>query len=167
MKYFLLTVVIICCFLIGFKLRSYFQNRKIFFEKLTSFCQKLKTKISFQNEKMNLIIEQEIYSCNSKDFQTFLNIFKEYLQQEISKEELRKKLDKNLLFLKSEEIDTIYSLLINLGGYYQDEELEQISNFEEWLNGVLNDIMSFNKKFLNVYFKLFIILGVMIFIIFI
>ena len=149
MKYFLLTVVIICCFLIGFKLRGYFQNRKNFFEKLIAFCQKLKTKISFQNEKMNLIIEQEIYSCNNKDFQTFLNIFKEYLQQEISKEELRKKLDKNLFFLKSEEIDTIYNLLLNLGGYYQDEELEQISNFEAWLNSVLNDIMSFNKKFLK------------------
>lgn len=134
---------------------------------MLSFCQNIKTKISFSNEKLTLLIDEEISNCLDKEFLSFLKIFEGYVSKQISKEEFELELKMILNFLKQNEFNFIFSFLKNIGGFYQDEEIEQLTNFEIWLQERLKDTINFNKKFLNVYFKLFIILGLMIFIIFI
>ena len=167
MKLFLLFIVLICCFLIGFKIKNYFTARKTFFENLIIFCQNLKNKISYQNEKLELLIKEESNFNNNKIFGEFLKVYSSYVKQSLNQIDFKNKLIQQLTFLKEEEINTIFNFVIKIGIGFQDEELENITNFENWSKKHLENITSFNKKFANLYLKLFLILGVMIFIIFI
>lgn len=167
MKIFLLIIVLFCCFLIGFKIKKYFDIRKKFFEDLIFFCQNIKNKISYQNQKLGLVIADELSFNYSKTFLVFLKVFESFVNQNINKDDLKMFFESKLPFLKEDEKEAIYNFLLKTGSLFQEEELEQISNFEKWAKSHLSIIEEFNKKFSNLYFKLFIILGAMIFIIFI
>lgn len=167
MKIFLLIIVLICCILVAFKIKNYFKDRKVFFENLITFCQNIKNKISYQNEKLGLMIKDELNSNYDKGFLEFLKEFQKYINQDIDKNNLKIVLAKKLNFLKDNEIDALFNYILKIGNSFQEEEIEHIIYFEKWANHQLEKINSFNSRFASLYFKLFVILGILIFIIFI
>ena len=114
-----------------------------------------------------MVIADELSFNYSKTFLVFLKVFESFVNQNINKDDLKMFFESKLPFLKEDEKEAIYNFLLKTGSLFQEEELEQISNFEKWAKSHLSIIEEFNKKFSNLYFKLFIILGAMIFIIFI
>lgn len=167
MKIFLLCIVLCCCTLLGFKIKEYFKRRQCFYQNFCSFCERLQNKISFNNQKINLILQEEIEQATDKDFKKFLIIYLDYIKNSLNKDEFKQKLFKELCFLNKDEQIDFLSFLTNFGGLSKEEELGNISNYLLKFKNKLEEIKNKNEKFSNLYFKLFLILGLTIFVIFI
>lgn len=168
MKIILLAIVLICCFIIAIKIKSFFLIKHTFFKKLLFFCQNMQNSISYQKEKIVCIIDKEFnFNKSDKNFRVFLGILKRYFNCDLTRDEFKKILTQDLFFLNSIDIDVIYNFFISFGNSFQEEELNKINNFKHYLNSCLIKSDEFNKKYVSLYFKLFIIFGIMLFIIFI
>lgn len=123
--------------------------------------------ISFQNEKIIKIINSQIEAATNKNFFNFLIVIKSFFNLEFSKYELKEELVKKCSFLKINDVDKIYKFFVDLGECFQEDELNKINHFKNWLKIKTQELEDFNKKYATLYFKLFIILGAVLFIIFI
>lgn len=166
MKIFLLLLIFICCLIIGFLIKNYFIKRKEFYENLNIFCKNLSVNISFNNEKLKTIINNDINNY-SKDFNEFLFVFDKYIKNNKSKIELKKDFENKLNFLSYDEKGILISFLFLLGTQTTEEEIVKINNFNEIINKSKEETIIKNKKYSSLYFKLFLFLGMLIFIIFI
>lgn len=166
MRFFLLLTIFICCVIIGLLIKFYFIKRKNFYESLTVFSKNLKNNISFNNEKLNTIISKDINNY-SKEFNEFLFIFNEYLKNKKTKIELKKDFENKLNFLSYEEKNILISFLFLLGTQTSEEEVSKINNFSEIIEKTKEETIIKSKNYSNLYFKLFLFLGLLIFIIFI
>jgi len=130
------------------------------------FCDYVINNISASNEKINIILDKN-YNLYKRDFSRVLNFYKAYLKKEIQFDEFLVKTKSNLLFLDSEEKNNVISFFKNLGFLTKDEEIANITNKRIYWNAKLNYFVNTKKKNGELYFKLFIILGLVLFIIFI
>lgn len=166
MKILLIIIVLVCCILIGILIRRYYSKRQNFYCDLHSFCQNLSNDISYNNEKLNLIINKNLQLFNS-DINYLFTLFNIYLQGQISSSKFEKDINQKFNYLSEKEKQQIISFFINLGNLAKEEELQKISNFISLINPIKNEVTEKNKKFSSLYFKLFLFLGIIFVIIFI
>lgn len=166
MKFLLLILIFICFVLIGILIKNYFLRCKIFYENLYMFCNVLNLEISFKNEKLNLIIKNNTNKF-SDGFVEILKIFNDFLNNKLTKKNCEKQIVKKLNFLSNEEISLFLAFVFSLGEKSKEEELELILNFKKEIEERKQKSIFNNKRYSNLYFKLFLIVGLMIFIIFI
>lgn len=167
MKIFLLCIILCCCIFVGLKIKEHFARRQKFYYNFCAFCETIQTKISFDNAKINLIIIDEINLTTNKDFKVFLTSFLNYVTNEISETDLKDMFLENFLFLKNAEQQEYLAFITTFGSFSKDEELNNISNYLLRFKKRLEEIKSKNEKYSNLYLKLFIIFGLMFFIVFI
>lgn len=164
MKIFLLSIIFLCCVIIGVKIFNYYSKRKEFYNQLCIFCEKSKIFISYSQEKLGNIINFK--NCDFKnDFYNFLLFYEKYLNNQISLEEFKNYNELN--FLSNEEKSEVLNFFSGLGNMTREEEIEKIelSNIR-FLNSK-NSAFDEHKKFSMLYVKLFIIIGFAFVIIFI
>ena len=166
-KIFLLCVIFCCCVLVGLKIKEYLKRRLKFYKNFCSFCETLKNKISFSNDKIASILIEQLQETNDVDFKKFLKVYLDYIQSNISKLEFQKKLSREICFLNKDEQTEVFTFLFNLGSFSKDEEISTISNYLTKISVKIIDLNLKYVKFSNLYLKLFIILGLMLFVIFI
>ncbi len=166
MKLFLIITIFVCCVLIGILIKKYYKKRQNFFCDLSSFCENLTNDISYNSEKLDIIIDKNLKLFNSDINQLFC-AFKQYINGNLSDDNFKDNLYKNLNFLHEKERIEIAKFFINLGAFAKDEELQKILNFSNLINPVKTDAIEKNKKFSSLYFKLFLFLGIVFVIIFI
>lgn len=166
MKLFLILVVFFCCIIIGVLIKKYFVKRQNFFCDLHSFCENLSNDISYNNEKLNLIINKNISIFNS-DINGVLILFDSFLLNKITEQEFKQSVNQKLNFLSEKERYEIINFFINMGKYAKEEELQKILNFVSLINPIKDEVTEKNKKFSSLYFKLFLFLGIIFVIIFI
>lgn len=167
MKIFLLCVILSCCILIGFKIKEYFKRRQNFYQNFCLFCERLQNKISYNNQKIKLILQEELEVVMDKDFKIFLLFYLDYNKNILSKEEFKQKLFKQFSFLNKDERQELFLFLVGFGRLSKEEELGNVSNYLLKFKKKLEESKIKNEKYSNLYFKLFLILGLTIFVIFI
>lgn len=165
MKVFLLFVIFFCCLLIGFSIKTYFKKRKNFYDNSVKFCEKVLSDISFKNEKLQLIINNSIAEFNDEFYDALFN-FNLYLSNKISKTSFQNWFNKKLYFLSSYEKSNFLNFIFSLGSQTKDEEIEKILNYKELLKSLKDEVNKKNRKYSGLYFKLFVVLGLTICIIF-
>ncbi|MBQ9792608.1 MAG: hypothetical protein IJW32_02540 [Clostridia bacterium] len=166
MKIFLIIVIILCCVLIGINIKRYFLKRNQFYENLSIFCENLLNEICFNNQKLPLIIENNFGNFN-EDFNKLLIFFNELLLDKISKEEFKKKIHKIFSYLNKNEINNFIKFLFSIGTQMKEEEIDKVKNFINFIKIPFNTEREKFKKYSNLYFKLFVALGLVFAIIFI
>lgn len=165
MKFFLIIVVFLCCVLIGFFIKNHFLKRQRFFEDLIKFIEDIVNEISFKNEKLNLIVEKNLdIFCEPLNYS--LNLFKNYLDNTMSANELKFALRTKLNFLNEEEIKLFVNFLFSLGGQTKDEEINKLLINKTKLITIYDEAKNKNGKYSSLYFKLFFVLGLTISILF-
>ncbi|MBQ3214362.1 MAG: hypothetical protein IJB10_05120 [Clostridia bacterium] len=166
MKIFLIIIIFLCCVLIGINIKSYFIKRKTFYQNLNFFCENLFNEISFNNQKLSIIVRNNFYNFN-EDFNTILLSFEDFLLNKISKKDFEKSLNKNLYYLNKTEIKSLLNFLYSIGSQTKEEEIDKIKKFIKHINIPIKEENEKTKKYSTLYFKLFIVLGLAIAIIFI
>lgn len=167
MRLFLLLVIFCCCVLVGIKIKEYFKRRQYFYQNFCNFCETLQNKISFNNQKINLILQEEIDSVGNTDFKKFLLLFLEYTNNQLSTDGFKQQFYKNFNFLNRDEQQEYFSFLVKFGTLSKEEELSNVTNYLLKFNKQLEEIKQSNLKYSNFYFKLFLILGLTFIVIFI
>lgn len=165
MKIFLIIIIILCCFLIGINIKKYFLKRKQFYENIYIFCENLLNEISFNNQKLSLIIKNNFDNFN-EDFNKMLFLFNEAILDKISKEEFKKKTCKIFYYLNKNEFNNLTKFLFSIGTQTKEEETDKVKNFINFIKTPLNTESEKVKRYSNLYFKLFIALGLVFAIIF-
>lgn len=165
MKSFVLGVVLICCFLIGIFIKKYYFLRKEFYKNLNLFVENLINNINYDNKKLNIYVLSEIESSGST-YKKFLELFYAYLNNNTSKKKFYLEFKKTFYFLNTEETNNIVIFLTNIGGKTKEEEIEFLKNNLTRFKEKSNKTYENYNKFANLFLKLFIVLGFIIFIIF-
>lgn len=163
MKFFLLIVVVLCCILIGILIKNHYKRRYDFYNDLCSFCDDTKVMISYTQDKLEEIISKYMVRCK-KDFNKFLKNYQKFLKNEISKEEFILFKDNN--FLKPNEKEDISNFFLELGKMAKEEEVEKLILSKLKFEDRKKILDEENKKYSNMYLKLFVVLGFALFIIF-
>ena len=165
MKNFVLVIVLLSCFLIGFYIKKYYELRKTTYKKLCFFIEKLINCISYNNEKLDVFVHNERIETQG-NFEKFLKIYEDYLFHKIDEITFEKEIKKVFNFLKVYELIELSRFLISIGGKTREEEIKGLNNYLFNLKEKRTlEIENYNK-FGKLYFKLFIILGLALFIIF-
>lgn len=164
MKLVLLLIVLVCCLLLGLGISKYYFVREKFYSDLCQFCKLFNLKVSFSKEKLPTIITSSKSSC-SDEFNKFLTEYEGFIQSNKDNKEFRN--CKCLYFLKSEEKQDIIEYFLSIGEMSATEEIEKskakLSFYEELKQKCSNE----KNKFSTFYIKLFVILALFVFIIFI
>ncbi len=163
MKIILLSVVFVCCILIGLGIGNYFKKRRDFYVDVCNFCDYSSTQISFALKKINEIVNDAKCNCQ-KEFFDYLATYEKYLTGEIDAEDYIKATKIN--FLTQEEKAELDGMFLSLGQMNRDEELEKIAICKK--NFGVKKSVCFEKftKYNNLYFKLFFLLGLATIVIF-
>ena len=166
MKILLLFVVFTCCVVVGILIRKYYRKRKDFFLDFKRFCDDLINDISYKNEKIEIIIKNKIRLYNY-DFAQVLNLFLQNILNNFDKDSFEKAVCKILNFLSEEEKKFLLEFFYNIGGLSKEEELIRTNEIKKEIDFLKNEALQKEKKFSNLYFKLFVILGLILIIFFI
>ncbi len=166
MKLILIFTIFFCCVLIGILIKKYYAKRQNFFCDLQTFCENLLNDISYNNEKLNLIINKNLELFNS-DINFLFCSFNNLLMGHISLQQFSKSLNQKFNYLTDKERQEVTNFFINLGSLAKEEELQKILNFIALITPMKNENTEKNKKFSSLYFKLFLFLGIIFVIIFI
>lgn len=166
MKNILLIIVFICCVFIGISIKNFYKKRKLFYYNLKLFCDNLINEISYNNEKLELILSKS-FNLYNKDFTNLINDFYLLITNQINQKTFNNNINKNLNFLNESEKCFVYNFFNNLGGLTKDEEIQRVCNLKLEIERLKNETFENDKKFSNLYFKLFIILGMVVVIFFI
>ncbi len=166
MKNFLLIIVFICCVSIGVLIKNFYKKRKIFYCDLKLFCDNLINEISYNDEKLELILLKNTNLYN-KDFTILLSNFHLFITNKINAKVFNENIKNNLYFLTENERKFIFNFFYKLGGLTKEEEIYRVNNLKHEVEKIKNETFEKYKKFSNLYLKLFIILGMVIVIFFI
>ena len=166
MKNFLILIILICCCLVGINIKKYFIKRKSFYENLLNFCENILNEINFNNQKLILIIENNLNKYDN-DFNNFLVLYKNLLLDKLSKIRFENKIKNIFNYLKPNETTLFFNFLYSVGTQTKDEEVEKFNNFFRSLNSKVKFENENFKKYSNLYLKLLIALGLIFVIVFI
>ena len=163
MKLLLLSTIFVCCVLIGLYIKQYFVSKQNFYYDLMSFCDYIKLNISSSKQKLSAIIVARKDNYH-KDFSMLLDNYMEYIRGTISQQEFNKV---NIKPLNEEEGQEVKCFLLNLGGLLREEEIENIALKRSIFESKCISCQQNTSKYSSVILKLFIMLGLVFFIIFI
>ena len=163
MKLLLLSTIFVCCVLIGLYIKQYFVSKQYFYYDLLSFCDYIKLNISSSKQKLSTIIAKHKDNYH-KDFSMLLDNYIEYIRGTISQQEFNKV---NIKPLNEEEGQEVKYFLSDLGGLLREEEIENIALKRNVFESKHICCQQNTSKYSSVILKLFIMLGLVFFIIFI
>ena len=156
----ILVIIIIFCFgLIGYKLSTFYINRKKFFSSMQVLMSNLELDVSFSQDKLKNLIKKNSENVSSKELNVLCeNVFglldkKQKIDYEIFNE---------IKILKKEEKDIIFSFFSSLGRFdasSQSKEIKMYQNKIDELYDVSNDEC---KKYASLFIKLGIIFGILV-----
>lgn len=147
----------------GLLISKYFHTRQKFFRELCQFCENLNLKISYSKTKLEEIIKKEMQNA-SEEFALFLEQYLRFLMGEIAKEDF---FCVKTRFLSSEERDGVFNFFASLGEMAKEEEMEKISFHKKTFEKISGECDKSTKKFSSLYFKLCIVFGLFLVVIFI
>ena len=163
MKLLLISIVFVCCILIGLLIKQNYYIRQNFYKDTLSFCNYLKLNISCSKQKLLELSSLSNISCG-REFQSLLDLYVEYLCGNISKQQFEEFKIKALTEVERQEV---ISFLCGLGQYLKEEEIENINLMISTFESKYNMCQHNNNKYSTLMLKLFAILGLVLFIIFI
>ena len=166
MKIFLILVVLISCILIGVFISNYYKKRKQFLSELLSFVLFLKTYVKYGSEKLIVVIDKfGMSSCNN--FNVLIKKYKELIKNNIDKQEFEKFIDVELNFLKDNEKKMISEIFISLGSFDEICELNNLEIYKNTLENFVKISTNESNKFSPFAIKISLLVGSLLFIIFI
>ncbi len=164
MKWIVLAVMFCLSVMVGIMFSAKYKKRELFYSALIMFAQKLDVEISFSRERLKNLI-------NNMDEKTKKNLFgldKNFLTYLDGKEELSmEKLFKNCPVLKNDEKETVFLFFKSLGRSDALGQSKEIQNFIKRFDENLSKCASENKKYGSLCFKLGIIVGLFMIVVFI
>ena len=154
----ILLILLILTFAVfmGWIISSKYIKRDSFFKSLVSFCDTSSNEINFLHTKLLELIDKE---SNRGDFSDFLNLFKTFLQTSQKKEEFKENVSKRFSYLKREEVESLCNFFCSVGGKDIESELANIKNYKVQFVDIQKEE---KKKYAGLYFKLSILMGVVV-----
>ena len=163
LKIFLLIVVLLCSFLAGQVITKHFYTRQKFYSSLCTFCENLNLKISYSKSKLEDIVKSQM-ERESGEFVKLLGKYLAFIKNEESKEEF---MNYKIRFLSNSERELVLDFFASLGEMAKEEEIEKISYHKKAFDKTSEECTESTKKFSSLYFKLCMVFGLFLVVIFI
>ena len=164
MKYFLIAILFGICLFVGFLVSNKYRQRSAFFKALVLVCQKLNVEISFSRERLKNLVG----SFDQQTKKSLCGLTDNYLALIDKETPLDKEsLFKNIKFLKEDEKDIIFLFFRSLGRSDVDSQSKELSNFEKRFEDLVTTSAEENKKYGKLSFKLGVMAGLLVVILFV
>lgn len=150
--YFGVLLLILCTFA-GFRLSAKYSERRKFFTDLFTFNEKIINEVSFSQNSLLSIVENE-KKLNSDFGKTICEI--------INGEEV-----KSVKYLKNEEIEVLIEYINKIGKSDRESQILYLSSEKKIIDEIRVAAINDEKKYGKLYVKLGFLFGLIIFVIFI
>lgn len=164
MKFILIAIFVAICFYIGYVFSKKYKVRENFFLSLIMLCEKFDVEINYSRQRLKNIF----LSFDEKQQKALQGIDKNFLSF-IEKENALDKdnLFKGISFLKENEKEIIFSFFKSLGRSDVDSQSKEVKNYQNRFSELSKTAVEENKKYGRLSFKLGIIAGLFIIVLFI
>ena len=159
MTIFLILVIVFCFGLLGFKMASYYINRKKFFYSFDILLNSTKADMTFTKDKLKYVIKRNSKDLSSKELCDLC-------------ENLSKKLDEkqsieisdfdDLKILKKEEKEFLFQFFNGLGRFDVVSLSAELNGFESKVKQKCEETNDECKKYASLFIKLGIIVGILV-----
>ena len=149
-------IVAICSYM-GFALSKYYINRKKFFVELNLFLNSMNLDISFNQEKLEILLEKNIQSINLKELKTLINNYLSCLKQKQSVE--GEKLFDGITLLKKGEKEYLLNFFKGLGRFDCENQAKEFEKYFKVIESSIEETSKEAYKYSSLYIKLGIIFG--------
>ena len=156
----ILIVIIIFCFgLIGFKLSSYYINRKKFFSSLVLMLSNIEADVVFSRDKLANILRKNIQVCASNDLRT---LCEKIIFAIDNKEIITLEAFEQIKILRNDERQLLYKFFSSLGRYDAFAQSKEIKTYQLAINDYNKEAQEECKKYSGLFVKLGIIIGILV-----
>ena len=159
MAIILVFVIIICFTLLGYKLASYYINRKKFFSSLELLLSTLELEVVFSQEKLKNIIERNIDTISSKELVIVCSNVCENLN---NKTKIDDEIFKNTTILREDEKDLLLKFFLSLGRLDATSQGKEIKTYAVKFGEYYNQASDECKKYAGLFIKLGLIVGLLV-----
>lgn len=143
---------------IGFLIYNRYKSRKIFFENLLHFCDRVLIELGFQNNTISKIID--IYCASyGRHFASTLNLYQNLLNThaDITHDRIAALIPPNLV--RAHEIALVVDFFFELGRHGIDGEKRKTTSARATFHEIFTDCAKRLKTDAAVFFKLFVFMG--------
>ena len=155
----LILIIIFCFGLLGYKLSSFYINRKKFFSSLHQLLSSLELDVAFSQDKLKNLINKNIESISSNDLKNICRNYCEFLDR---KEKIDKNFFDNVKILKKDEKELLYSIFSSLGRFDAYSQSREIKTYIIKINEYYANANDECKKYAGLFVKLGIIIGILV-----
>ena len=150
MKWFLIIVLIFIIMLIANAVSQQYKDKYDFYFNLKNLLNQFKINVSFKKEKILDFLNQQ---NAKKHFKILIESYKDYItSNELNLEKLE--------ILNSEEKIQLKEILLNLGGFDTENEINQLNNFIALTNEKLEKAKEEKQKFCPMIIKLSLLFAI-------
>lgn len=159
MTIILVLTIIFCFALLGYKLASYYINRRKFFYSLQLLLTNLELDVAFSQDKLKNLISKNIDSISSKELSALCSDFYNALNErnKLSFDDVNR-----VKILKKDEKDMVFNIFSSLGKYDAYSQSKEINNYKNKVNEFYSIADEECKKYASLFIKLGVIIGVLV-----
>ena len=164
-KVVLIFVIFLSCVCVGVLISNYYKKRKTLFSDFLSFLEFSSGLIKHSNEKISVIIDK--YNKNEREISLILYEFKKFIDNKKTKEDFLIDLKRIAYFLKEEEIQLLFCILVELGSFDEYGELNKLEINKKIIDNKVLKSTNESGKFSPFFIKMGVLLGAFLFVIFV
>lgn len=159
MTIILIVIIIVCFALIGFKLSSYYVNRKKFFGSLVLMLSNLEADVVFSRDKLANILKKNVEVCASREL---CDLCQNIIFAIENKQAITEKMFDDVKILKNDERQLLYKFFSSLGRYDVIAQSKEIKTYQISINSYSTQAQEDCKKYSGLFIKLGIIVGILV-----
>ena len=159
MSIFFIFVIVGCFAIIGYKLASYYINRKKFFSSLQTLLSGIELDIAFSKDKLKNLIKRNTQKLSSTELVYVCDKVCSFLE---NKQTISNSIFNDISILKKDEKQFVYQIFFNLGKYDSFLQTKEIQSYLIKIDEYYNVANEECKKYAGLFIKLGIIVGLLV-----
>lgn len=159
MTIILILVILFCFTLLGYKIASFYINRKKFFSSLELLMSSIELDITFSHDKLKNIIERNSNALSSKEL---VNVCSNVCDNLKNHKKLDDEIFVNISILRKDERELLLKFFGSLGKYDAISQSKEIKTYLAKVTEYSNVADLECKKYASLFIKLGIIIGLLV-----
>ena len=152
-------IIIFCFTILGYKMASYYINRKKFFSGLQILLSGIEADVTFTQDKLKYVIQRNSNAISSKELNLMCNMIFETLDK---KQKIQSDLFEDIKILKKEEKELLLKIFGNLGRFDVVSLGIELKTYQNKVKEKCNESNEECKKYAGLFIKLGIIVGLLV-----
>ena len=159
MTIILMLIVIFCFAILGYKMASYYINRKKFFSSLQILLSGIEADVIFTQDKLKYVIQRNSNAISSKELDKVCMAIFETLDK---KQKIQSDLFDDIKILKKEEKELLFQIFGNLGRFDVVSLGIELKTYQNKVKEKCEQSNEECKKYAGLFIKLGIIVGLLV-----